>query len=103
MLDKLDTAYVEVVLCIRIQYCLTVNAAGCNAWMSIQLGTAPDEGHKLIVVQAPNPVGACWFQPAACNQGLQTQHMQVDLLSLKTSLWLHTKNQCSHATHSLGM
>lgn len=61
MLDKLDTAYIEVVLSICVQYCLTVYAAGHDAWMSIQLGTAPDEGHKLIVIQAPNSVRACWF------------------------------------------
>ena len=84
MLDKLDTAYVEVVLCIAVQYCLIVYAAGRDAWMSIQLGTAPDEGQKLIVIQAPDPMRACWLQPTASNQGLQTECMQVDPLSLRT-------------------
>lgn len=77
MLDELDTAYVEVVLCIGVQYCLTVYAAGRDALMSNQLRTAPNKGQKLVVVQAPNPMGACWFQPAACKQGLHAQHMHV--------------------------
>ena len=64
MLDKLDTAEIEVVLCIGIKYCLTVYAAWCDTWVSVQLGTAPDEGQKLVVIQAPNPMRACGFQPA---------------------------------------
>lgn len=84
MLDKLDTAHVEVVLCVGVQYCLTVYAAGRDAWMSNELGTTPDEGQELVIVQAPNPMGACWFQPAARKQGLHKQHMHIDPLSLRT-------------------
>ena len=64
LLDKLDTAKVEVVLCIGVQYCLTVYAARCDTCVSIQLGTAPDEGQELVVIQAPHPMRACGFQPA---------------------------------------
>lgn len=54
MLNKLDTTDVKVVLRIGVQYRLTENAAGRDAWMSIQLRTAPDEGQELVVIQPPN-------------------------------------------------
>ena len=56
MLDKLDAADVKVVLCIGVQHCLTMYTAGSDAWVSIQLGAAPYEGQKLVVIQAPDPM-----------------------------------------------
>ena len=56
LFDKFDATQVEVVSCVGVQYALAVNAAGCDGGVPIQLGAAPDEGHELVVIQAPHPM-----------------------------------------------
>ena len=56
MLDKLDAAQVKIVFGICFQDSLIVDAAGSDACVPIQLGTAPDEWQKLVVIQPPDPM-----------------------------------------------
>lgn len=70
MLDELDAANVQVVLCISVQNCLAVYTVRCDAGVPIQLRAAPNKRQKLVIIQSPHPMRACWLQPAAFNQGL---------------------------------
>ena len=44
LFDKLDTAQIQVILCVGVKHALCVNTARANVGMTIELGTAPNEG-----------------------------------------------------------
>ena len=64
MLDKLNAAKIQVIFGVGVKDCLAVYTTGRDVGVSNQLGTAPDEGQELIIIQPPDSMRACWFQPA---------------------------------------